>query len=104
MSGEDNQNDRIAVHPDHAGIIGDEGLAVSSFVSDTDVSQVARKPVVDLLFLHYAQDQIAGLFGDQFARRHHLEETADFARGAMTEIDAGIVDGVSKGLLHLVAT
>ena len=67
VSGKDHENDRLAVYPDHSGVIGDEGLAVSGLVGDADIPQILWKPVIDLLLFHDAQDQIAGFFGDQLA-------------------------------------
>ena len=47
VSGKDNQNDRVTIHPKNSGIIRDEWLAVSRLVGDADTPQVPWKPVVD---------------------------------------------------------
>jgi len=56
VASEDNQDDRLIVHPDDSSIVCNEWLAIARFMCNSHVLQVAGKAVVDLLLLHDAQD------------------------------------------------
>src|SRR5262249_37420531 len=88
--------------PQNASVVGDEGLAITGLVRDSYILEIARESIIHLLLFHDAEDQIAGIFGNQLSSRHHFQQLSDFARGTVAEIDARIVDCVTESLLHLL--
>src|SRR5262249_60703486 len=88
--------------PQNASVVGDEGLAITGLVRDSYILEIARESIIHLLLFHDAEDQIAGIFGNQLSSRHHFQQFSDFARGTVAEIDARIVDCVTESLLHLL--
>ena len=76
---------------------GYEWLAVAGLVRDPHVLQISWKPLAHLL-LHNVQDQITRIFGDKLARHDHFQEAAELPDCAVAEIDARVLDGVTKML------
>jgi len=78
MTCEHDQDDRLVIHPQYSGVIGNERLSVAGFVRDSYIFQIARESIVNLLLLHDAQNEIAGTLGNQFssAAREHPGESA----------------------------
>src|SRR5581483_5671937 len=101
MSGKDDQNDGLIFHPDHSGVIRDKRLAITSFVRDPHVLQISREAIVDLLLLHYAEQQVAGALRYQFSRSDHLQQGTNFTGGAVAKVNSGVVDSVAESLAHL---
>ena len=62
VAGEHDQHNRLLPDPHYSGIVGDKGLAVASFVSDADISQVAWEAIVHLLHFHDVEQLLARRF------------------------------------------
>ena len=62
VAGEHDQHNRLLPDPHYSGIVGDKRLAVSGFVRDADISQVAWEAIVHLLHFHDVEQLLARHF------------------------------------------
>src|SRR5215472_11333875 len=58
MSGKAYEHNGLPVHPKHARIIGDERLSITRLMRDSNIPQITREPVINLLLVHGSEHEI----------------------------------------------
>lgn len=66
MTAEDNQDDRLAIYPQHASVIGDEGLSIACLMRDPHIFEIAGEAIIDLLLFMMSRMRSLALLETSF--------------------------------------